>query len=58
MPIGQTKAKLDYFMGKSVDTLQRIESNYLFAKTLRHIPVLGAIARHLGLWDNFAFYTV
>ena len=58
MPIGQAKAKLDYFMGGCVDTLQIMESEYLFKKTLKRYPIFGAIAKHLPLWDTLAFYTV
>ena len=58
MPIGQAKAKLDYFMGKCVDSLQTMESEYLFAKTMRYYPIFGPIAKHLLLWDTLSFYTV
>ena len=58
MPLGQTKAKLDYFMDGCVDTLHVMECEYLFVKTFRHYPLVGAISKHLVLWNNLAFYTV
>ena len=58
MPIGQAKAKLDYFMGGCMGTLQTMKGEYLFAKTFRTYPGFGAIAKHLRLWSTLAFYTV
>ena len=58
MPVGQAKAKLDYFMGGCMNTLQTMKNEYLFAKTFRHYPVFGAVAKHLTLWNTLAFYTV
>ena len=58
MPIGQAKAKLDYFKGGCMDTLQTMKNEYLFAKTFRHYPVFGAVAKHLRLWNTLAFYMV
>ncbi|MDR3547182.1 MAG: hypothetical protein P4M11_02695 [Candidatus Pacebacteria bacterium] len=58
MPIGQAKAKLDYFMGGCMGTLQTMKNEYLFAKTFRVYPGFGAVAKHLSLWSTLAFYTV
>ncbi len=58
MPLGQAKAKLDYFMGNCPNMLQGMKNEYLFTKTFRSYPVFGAVAKHLKLWETLAFYTV
>lgn len=58
MPLGQTKAKLDYFIENCTDILQTMENEYVFAKTLKHYPLVGAITRNLKLWTMLEFYLV
>jgi len=58
MPLGKTKAKLDYFTENCIDILQTMENEYVFAKTLKHYPLVGAITKHLALWKTLEFYMV
>ena len=56
IPIGQAKGKLDYFMKSCLGILQTMKNEYLFTKTFKNYPVIGAIAKHVSLWDSLAFY--
>ncbi|MDR3549701.1 MAG: hypothetical protein P4M11_15755 [Candidatus Pacebacteria bacterium] len=58
LPIGKPRAKLDYFMENSLDYLQQLKNEYLFARIFRYYPVFGALAKQIPLWKSLAFYLV
>jgi hypothetical protein len=58
MPVGKPRAKLDFFMEQSLDNLQQLKNEYLFAKIFRSYPVLGALTKHISLWKALSFYLV
>ncbi len=58
LPIGKPRAKLDYLMENSLDYLQQLKNEYLFAKIFRYYPVFGAVAKQIPLWKSLAFYLV
>ena len=58
MPVGKPRAKLEYIMDNSLDYIQQLKDEYLFAKTFRYYPVLGALAKQIPLWKALAFYLV
>ena len=58
LPIGKPRAKLDYFMDNSLDYLQQLKNEYLFARIFRYYPVFGALAKQIPLWKSTAFYLV
>jgi len=58
LPIGKPRAKLDHIMENSLDYLQQLKNEYLFAKIFRYYPVFGALAKQIPLWKTLAFYIV